>query len=81
VLCGHNGRTALLYHLAVSPRYRRLGVGTRLVDYCFARLAAAKIPRCNIYVYKANRSGNRFWLRSGWKDPGTWKVLQKPVLS
>lgn len=79
VLCGHNGRAGFLYHLAVAESHRGRGIGTRLVDYCFARLAEAAIPRCNIFVYTANHSGNQFWLRSGWNDPTTWKVLQKHV--
>ena len=79
VLCGHNGRAGFLYHLAVAESYRRRGIGTQLVDFCFARLAEAKIPRCNIFVYTANHNGNQFWLRSGWNDPTTWKVLQKHV--
>jgi len=79
VLCGHNGRSGSLYHLAVADGHRGRGIGVQLVDYCFARLAAARIPRCNIFVYTANESGNAFWLRNGWNDPTTWKVLQKRV--
>ena len=79
VLCGHNGRAGFLYHLAVAQLHRRQGIGTQLVEFCFAKLAEAKIPRCNIFVYTANESSNKFWLRSGWNDPTIWKVLQKYV--
>ena len=79
VLCGHNGRAGFLYHLAVAGSHRRYGIGTRLVEFCFDRLAEARIPRCNVFVYTANESGNEFWLRRGWNDPPTWKVLQKHV--
>ena len=79
VLCGHNGRAGFFYHLAVAESHRGRGIGTRLVDFCFARLAEATIPRCNIFVYTANHSGNQFWLRNGWNDPTTWKVFQKHV--
>ena len=79
VLCGHNGRSGSLYHLAVDSSQRRTGIGRRLVEYCFARLAAAHIPRCNVFVYTDNIAGNRFWARNGWNDPTTWKVLQKHV--
>ena len=79
VLCGHNGRAGFLYHLTVAESHRRRGIGTRLVEFCFARLAEAKIPRCNIFVYTSNDNGNQFWLRSGWNDPTTWKVLQRHV--
>ena len=79
VLCGHNGRAGFLYHLAVAHCHRHCGIGTRLVEFCFDRLAEARIPRCNIFVYTANESGNEFWLKRGWNDPSTWKVLQKRV--
>ena len=79
VLCGHNGRSGSLYHLAVASSHRGLGIGRRLVEYCFGKLALAHIPRCNIFVYSANEAGNRFWVRNGWNHPTTWKVLQKRV--
>jgi len=79
VLCGHNGRAGALYHLAVASSYRGLGIGSRLVEYCLAKLAAARIPRCNIFVYTENDAGNGFWLRNGWSDPTSWKVLQRRV--
>jgi ribosomal protein S18 acetylase RimI-like enzyme len=81
VLCGHNGRAGQLYHLAVAKRHRGRGVGQALVDYCFRKLSAAGIPRCNIFVYSNNDQGNHFWLKNGWIDPATWKVMQKLVES
>jgi putative acetyltransferase len=79
VLCGHNGRSGSLYHLAVARELRSQGLGQRLVDYCFAKLAAADIPRCNIVVYTNNEIGYKFWMANGWTDPTTWKILQKQV--
>ena len=79
VPCGHNGRAAYLYHLPVSRRHRKRGVATSLLNFCFARLAEAQIPRCNIFVYAANDTGNAFWRRSGWVDPADWKVMQKRI--
>ena len=79
VLCGHNGRAGSLNHLAVAPEYRGKGLGRQLIQFCFTKLAAAKIPRCNIFVYTDNHIGNKFWLDNEWNDPSTWKVLQKHV--
>lgn len=79
VLCGHNGRAGSIQHLAVAVGHRRKGVASRLLDYAFARLAEAGIPRCNIFVYNDNHQGNSFWMKSGWADPTTWRVLQKHV--
>src|SRR5262245_42122072 len=78
VLCGHDGRRGFLHHLAVAPQYRGQGVGRALVDFCFARLAAANIPRCNVFVYEDNGEGTTFWLHNGWNEV-TWKTLQKRI--
>ena len=79
VLCGHNGRAGQIYHLAVSNTYRKQGLGRKLVELCLAKLADANIPRCNIFVYTQNKTGNEFWLNTGWNDPTDWKVLQKII--
>jgi N-acetylglutamate synthase len=79
VLCGHNGRAGSMHHLAVATEHRGQGIGYALVNYAMARLAEAKISRCNIFVYNANDQGNDFWLKNGWNDPTTWRVLQKYV--
>lgn len=79
ILCGHNGRAGFLYHLAVGHAHRRRGIATGLIEFCLAKLAEARIRRCNIFVYADNDAGNHFWLRNGWKDPPDWKVLQRLV--
>ncbi|PWQ97766.1 GNAT family N-acetyltransferase [Leucothrix arctica] len=79
ILCGHNGRAAQIYHLAVSNSHRGQGLGKELVDLSLSKLVEANIPRCNIFVYSNNCVGNKFWLKNGWDDPTTWKVLQKQL--
>jgi ribosomal protein S18 acetylase RimI-like enzyme len=80
VLCGHNGRAGSLMHLAVASDLRGQGLGRQLVEFCFARLAAINIARCNIFVYSDNDLGNQFWQKNNWDDPKTWKVMQKRIL-
>ncbi len=79
ILCGHNGRAGSINHLAVAKAHRGQGLGRRPVEYAFARLAEAKIPWCNIFVYNDNHGSNQFWLKNGCTDPSTWRVLQKHV--
>ena len=67
ILCGHDGRRACLYHLAVAPSHRRNGLGTKLVHRCLAELKKAGIHRCNVFFYATNAQGERFWLKLGWK--------------
>jgi len=60
---------------------RRKGIGQALMNFSLDRLREEGIPRCNIFVYSSNDLGNRFWLRSGWIDPTTWKVFQKRLFN
>jgi ribosomal protein S18 acetylase RimI-like enzyme len=46
VMCGHDGRRGYLQHLAVSPNYRRRGIGSALVDECLTHLATLGIVKC-----------------------------------
>lgn len=78
VLCGHDGRRGHLHHLAVTRSLRRTGIGAALVAHCFARLAEARIPKCNIFLYPDNTQGETFWRHAGWIRP-EWYVMQKPV--
>jgi ribosomal protein S18 acetylase RimI-like enzyme len=78
VLCGHDGRRGYLHHLAVDETYRGQGGARNLIEFCFARLAADGIPRCNIFVYEENGEGTKFWLHNGWYE-ATWLTLQKRV--
>lgn len=68
VLCGHDGRRGLIYHLAVAPRFRGRGVGKRLIDECLRGLKKAGMPRAIILVSRDNSLGQDFWKRNGWED-------------
>jgi len=71
VLCGHDGRRGLIYHLAVEPAYRRQALGRRLVEECLDALREAGIKRALLLVAKGNASGRSFWHRCGWEHiPG-----------
>jgi putative acetyltransferase len=79
VLCGHDGRRGYLHHLAVLPEWRRRGIGRLMVATCLNRLAAAGVPKCNIFLFADNKKGEVFWRRGGWKARGDLKVLQRPT--
>ena len=71
VLCGHDGRRGLIYHLAIAPAYQGRGIGRLLVGECIAQLRHAGIVRALILVAQDNSGAHSFWLRSGWEDvPG-----------
>jgi ribosomal protein S18 acetylase RimI-like enzyme len=66
VLCGHDGRRGILYHLAVDPDYRELGVGRDLVNHCLRALAKAGINKCYIFIFSNNTKAKSFWRKIGW---------------
>jgi ribosomal protein S18 acetylase RimI-like enzyme len=70
-LCGHDGRRGHIYHLAVDPKYQKLGLGKRLVDECLNGLRPAGIQRAIILVAHDNPRGREFWKHCGWEEiPG-----------
>lgn len=71
VLCGHDGRRGLIYHLAVAALHHGKGIGKLLVGECLTRLRATGIARALILVAGDNAGAHSFWLRTGWEDvPG-----------
>lgn len=75
-LCGHDGRRGYLYHLAVSKRYRRAGLGRRLVERCVESLRKLGIHKCNIFVFAKNVEGTAFWTHTGWTQRPDLSLLQ-----
>lgn len=67
-LCGHDGRRAIIYHLAVAQAFRGHGIGKLLLDDCVRALQTAGIQRAIILVADDNSLGHEFWLRNGWED-------------
>jgi putative acetyltransferase len=61
VLCGHDGRRGLIYHLAVAQAFRGQGIGRRLVEECVAGLRACGLKRVLILVARDNGDGHAFW--------------------
>ncbi len=66
VLCGTDGRRGYLHHLAVDPTYRGRRIGRELVRHCLAALQRAGLPKCHLFLFRANRSGRSFWEHIGW---------------
>jgi ribosomal protein S18 acetylase RimI-like enzyme len=77
VLCGHDGRRGYLHHLAVDKKWRRKGVGGRLVSECLDRLAGERIFKCNLFLFSSNQPGRAFWQRVGWSVRDDLLLAQK----
>lgn len=74
-LAGHDGRRGHLYHVAVAPRQRRMGIGRRLVEHCLTALANLDIAKCHILVCIDNEEGMKFWNQMGWGSRDDLQLL------
>ncbi len=77
VLAGHDGRRGFIHHLAVSPKYRKNGIGRVLIDNCFEGFKAAGILKCHIFIFNTNISGQKFWTSVGWTYRDDIGVISK----
>jgi ribosomal protein S18 acetylase RimI-like enzyme len=68
VLCGHDGRRGLIYHLAVASTARGQGIGRKLVGECIDGLKACGIKRALMLVAQDNGDGREFWLKLGFEE-------------
>jgi putative acetyltransferase len=79
VLGGHDGRRGYLHHLAVTPGWRRRGIGRALVETSLAQLKAAGIPKFNLFLIDHNATGRAFWLKHGWTAREDLVLVQKTL--
>jgi ribosomal protein S18 acetylase RimI-like enzyme len=66
VMGGFDGRRGMIYHLAVSKKYRRKGIGNQLMDELERRLKTKGCIRCYLLVTVDNESAMRFYEKRGW---------------
>lgn len=65
ILVGEDGRRGYIYHTAVHPAYRKLDVGTNLVDKALSVLKEKNISKVGLLVFEKNKMGNDFWEKQG----------------
>ncbi len=66
VVGGFDGRRGMIYHLAVTDRYRGQGIGGLLMDELERRLKAKGCIRCYLLVTIENESAMHFYENRGW---------------
>ncbi len=79
ILCGHDGRRGYVHHLAVSPEFRRQGIGRRLVEDSLGALKAVGIEKCHLFIFSDNIDGRRFWQHIGWTFRTDIAVISKII--
>ena len=60
----HRGR---VYYVAVSPRYRRRGIGTALMERAEKELARLGCPKVNLQVRASNEDVVTFYTKLGYE--------------
>lgn len=65
IMCGHDGRRAFIYHLAVARHKQRRGIGRALLDAAMQALENEGIAKAALVVFTRNTQGNAFWEKCG----------------
>ncbi len=65
ILCGHDGRRALIYHMAVTEHMRRNGIGKAMLEAVLEALKKEGIQKVSLVAMRKNELENAFWERMG----------------
>ena len=70
-MAGYEGHRGWINYLAVSPKYRRQGIGMRIMEEAENRLRSGGCPKINLQVRETNQEVIRFYAEIGYtKGPG-----------
>ena len=67
VMAGYDGHRGWLNYLAVAPRFRRKGIGRKMVAEAEDRLRQMGCPKINIQIRTSNTEVIEFYRRIGFK--------------
>ncbi len=65
-MAGYDGHRGWVYYVAVSPRHRRQGIGTALMNNVEQRLARLGCPKLNLQVRASNHEVVSFYENLGY---------------
>ena len=68
VIGGFDGRRGLIYHLAVHQSFRRLGIGSRLMDEVESGLRAKGCRKSYLLVAEDNPEAEVYYQQRGWES-------------
>ena len=61
------GPAGMLYDLVVDPRYRKQGIGSRLIEAAFAALRKLGAPRVILFTADRNHGAQQLFARAGFR--------------
>ena len=73
------GWRGLVYHLAVAPAFRSMGVGSRLMDELEARLRAKGCLKCYLLVTGDNPEAEVYYQHRGWQHMDAIRLYGKEL--
>ena len=79
VIGGFDGRRGLIYHLAVEPVFRKLGIGSLLMDEVEQRLKAKGCLKCYLMVTVENENAMGFYEGRNWERMHTIHTYTKTL--
>lgn len=74
ILAGHDSRRSRIYHTAVDPDARGMGIGSLLVGRVVEALRAIGLPKVAVGVPADNDAGNDFWEHQGLLSVTIWSI-------
>ncbi len=74
---GFDGRRGLIYHLAVTPLFRKQGIGSMLMNEMENRLKSHGCLKCHLMVTKDNVEAMRYYELRGWERMDSIHVYGK----
>ena len=80
ILVGFDGRRAYVYHAAVHPSKRGLGIGRALVESVVDELAGMGVSKLSLVVFAHNEAGNAFWEHLGFHARTDLAYRDKPLV-
>ena len=66
ILTGHDGRRAIVHHMCVHEKCRRMGIASKLVSLAEEALKEEGIQKVFGLVFKDNDPANAFWEEQGY---------------
>jgi ribosomal protein S18 acetylase RimI-like enzyme len=68
VMAGYEGHRGWINYLAVSPEFRRRGLGRLLMQHAERTLIGLGCPKINLQIRSANASATAFYRRLGYVE-------------
>ena len=65
IVAGNDGRRGYIYHTSVNSRYRKRGIGKKLVAAVLLAFKDLGINKAALLVFEKNKEGNTFWEKLG----------------